>query len=203
MGFSFYPWSFYHDQYANSRKVALKEAKENGETLPIGTPRNLALTAISRRRDEKDDFLTKHDIRGKAARYRSGAKKQHKHAVEDGPTPRRSACSQATARLRPRPRAKGPQWWVAKSRRTPEPPHVFPERISIVSWIADIRERIGSVNTSAFVGTNPMGELITSALPVIQPVELPVVTATHALGGQSSFGARALHSPLNGSSQPA
>jgi hypothetical protein len=97
MGFSFYPWSFYHDQYADSRKVALKEAKENGETLPIGTPRNLALTAISRRRDEKDDFLTKHDIRGKAARYRSGAKKQHKHAVEDGPTPRRSACSQATA----------------------------------------------------------------------------------------------------------
>jgi hypothetical protein len=28
---------------------------------------------------------------------------------------------------------------------------------------------IGSVNTSAFVGTNPMGELITSALPVIHP----------------------------------
>jgi hypothetical protein len=37
-------------------------------------------------------------------------------------------------------------------------PTYFPERISIVSWISDIRERIGSVNTSAFVGTNPTDE---------------------------------------------
>jgi hypothetical protein len=32
-------------------------------------------------------------------------------------------------------------------------PTYFPERVSIVSWIADIRERIGSVNTSAFLVT--------------------------------------------------
>jgi len=30
-------------------------------------------------------------------------------------------------------------------------PTYFPERFSIVSWIADIREQIGSVNTSASI----------------------------------------------------
>ena len=34
--------------------------------------------------------------------------------------------------------------------------------------VADTRELIGPVNTTAFIGTNPTGELITSGLPVIQ-----------------------------------
>jgi hypothetical protein len=45
-------------------------------------------------------------------------------------------------------------------------PTYFPERISIVSWITDIRERIGSVNTSAFLGTDRTEARITSGLPV-------------------------------------
>jgi hypothetical protein len=56
--------------------------------------------------------------------------------------------------------------WVGKSRRTPEPPHVFPSTFldSFLNSRHPGADRFGK--QSAFVRTNTTDELITSGLPV-------------------------------------
>lgn len=45
-----------------------------------------------------------------------------------------------------------------------------------------IRDLIGSINASAFIGTNPIGELIASGLPVIRPEFETSQAGSSALG---------------------